>query len=131
VAEAVSRTFDPLPMTHRVTPARLGSYYGFVIAAWVVTWLTYEAAGLAALSEGLRVAFWTTAKLIVWIAPIVAILRWASIERPADYLGFTNARRGAVVGLAIGAAFVAVSRRSTCSFGRSRGPRSRRAWSAR
>src|SRR5690606_11477463 len=49
----------------------------------------------------------TTAKLVIWIAPILLVVRLVFRRRLATYLGLVRPVRGAVVGIVTGAIFVA------------------------
>jgi len=84
------------------------AYFVILIAAWVGAWWLFDAADIGALSAAMRFAYWTAAKLLIWIAPIVAIVTFA-VRRPViQYLGLVRLARGVRVGLAVGAVFVAL-----------------------
>jgi hypothetical protein len=84
-------------------------YYVFMIAAWFAAWYLHDLTFVSGLGPGAKVAYWTVAKLIVWIAPLLLIIRCV-LKRPAvAYLGLTGFARGARVGSAIGATFVLLS----------------------
>lgn len=87
----------------------VAGYYGLLIAGWVGAWLLFRAAGIDALPGAARFAYWTTAKLLIWIAPVALIVRFAFRQPLAAYLGLVRAARGVRVGLAVGAAFVALA----------------------
>jgi membrane protease YdiL (CAAX protease family) len=93
----------------RRTPLRyLAVYYVILIAAWVGAWYLHDLTSIRDFSPGATFAYWTLAKLIVWIAPVLLIVSRALGQSPMEYLGFVRVRRGAAVGLAVGAVFVAL-----------------------
>jgi membrane protease YdiL (CAAX protease family) len=84
-------------------------YYAWLIPAWVGAWLLYEGAALEALPSAARIGYWTIAKLIIWIAPVLLIVRY-SLRRPvAEYLGLVRPIAGVRTGLVVGAVFVLLS----------------------
>jgi uncharacterized protein len=84
-------------------------YYTLLIVGWIGAWLLYETAALGALSPYQVFAYWTTAKVIVWITPIVLIVRVIWRRPILEYLGLVRGRRGVRVGLVVGAIFVALA----------------------
>jgi len=87
----------------------LTGYFVFLIAAWVAAWYLHDLTFVRDLGPGATVAYWTVAKLIVWIAPILLIVTCV-LKRPAvAYLGLTGFARGIRVGSVVGATFVLLS----------------------
>jgi membrane protease YdiL (CAAX protease family) len=87
----------------------LTGYFVFLIAAWVGAWYLHELTFVRDLGAGATLAYWTAAKLIVWIAPIPLIVTLV-LRRPAvAYLGLTGFARGVRVGSVVGATFVLLS----------------------
>jgi membrane protease YdiL (CAAX protease family) len=86
----------------------LAGYYVSLIAAWVGAWYLHDLTPIRDLSPRNTFAYWTFAKLIVWIAPILLIVTCGLKRSPLVYLGLVRFRRGAGVGLAVGFALVAL-----------------------
>ena len=87
----------------------LTGYFVFLIAAWVGAWYLHDLTVVRDLGPGATVAYWTIAKLMVWIAPMLLIVTCV-LKRPAvAYLGLTGFARGIRAGAVVGAAFVLVS----------------------
>lgn len=84
----------------------LAGYYVSLIAAWVGAWYLHDLTSIRDLSPGNTFAYWTIAKLIVWIAPILLIVSRGLKRSSLVYLGLVRFRRGAGAGLAVGAALV-------------------------
>lgn len=88
--------------------AYLAGYYVALIAAWIGAWYLHDLTAIRDLPPGGTFAYWTVAKLVVWIAPILLIVTRA-LKRPLlEYLGFVRIGQGVRVGLAVGAAFIAL-----------------------
>lgn len=88
---------------------RFLAYYIFVIPAWICAWLLYEKIGLESQSSLIKFVYWTIAKLIIWILPIVVIVRFW-IRRPlVGYLSLREWKKGAKTGVLIGLIFVGLS----------------------
>jgi membrane protease YdiL (CAAX protease family) len=86
----------------------LAAYYVTLIAAWVGAWYLHDLTSIRDLSPRDTLAYWTLAKLIIWIAPVLFIV--TRLQRPSMvYLGLVRFRHGVGVGLVVGAAFVALS----------------------
>jgi membrane protease YdiL (CAAX protease family) len=83
-------------------------YYVLLLVTWTGAWLLYESTNLRNLSEGGAVAYWTAAKMILWIAPILLNVAFVMKRPVADYLRLTEPGRGMRIGLAIGAVLVAL-----------------------
>jgi membrane protease YdiL (CAAX protease family) len=87
----------------------LTGYFAFLIVAWVGAWYLHDVTFVRDLGPGATVAYWTLAKVIVWIAPILLIVTRA-LKRPAvAYLGLTGFARGIRVGSVVGATLVLLS----------------------
>lgn len=84
-------------------------YFVFLIAAWIGAWYLHDVTPIGDVSSGALVGYWTAAKLLIWIAPILSIVRFALKQPVMVYLGLTRFVSGARVGLLIGVTFVAVS----------------------
>lgn len=94
----------------RTTPLYyLAAYYVILITAWVGAWYLHDLTAIRGLSPRDKVAYWTFAKLIVWIAPLLLIVTLGLKRSPVAYLGLVRFRHGLTAGLAVGAAFVALS----------------------
>jgi uncharacterized protein len=88
---------------------RFLTYYIFVIPAWVSAWLLYEQINLESQSSLIKFVYWTIAKLIIWILPIVVIVRFW-IRRPlVEYLSLHEWKKGAKSGAVIGLVFIGLS----------------------
>ena len=84
-------------------------YYALLIVAWIGAWLVYERLGLGTLSPYGTFGYWTTAKLLIWIASIL-LIGGAAWRRPVvEYLGLVRIGRGVRVGLAVCAIFVTLA----------------------
>ena len=87
----------------------LALYYAALISLWAGAWYLHDRTSLRDLSPRDTLAYWTLAKLVIWIGPILLIVTRAFKEAPAAYLGLVRFRRGARAGLAVGAIFVALA----------------------
>jgi hypothetical protein len=56
---------------------RVSAYYVLLIAAWVAAWLAYEAIGLQDRSSSVRFIYWTVAKLLIWVLPVLLVVRFS------------------------------------------------------
>jgi membrane protease YdiL (CAAX protease family) len=84
-------------------------YFAWLIPAWIGAWLLYEGTGVKDLSSAAKLGYWTVAKLIIWIAPLLIIVR-LSLRRPiGEYLGLVRVGSGVRIGLVVGAGFVLLS----------------------
>jgi uncharacterized protein len=88
---------------------RVVLYYVSLIAAWVAAWLLYEAIGLRGGSSTRQFAYWTAAKLLIWILPLLLIIKLSCRKSLVEYLALKDVRGGARVGLAFGLVFVGLS----------------------
>lgn len=84
-------------------------YYLGLIFAWCGAWLLHETSPFAELSSEAQLAYWTVAKLMIWIAPILVLVRYVLRQPLIGYLGLTRMARGVRIGFAIGVVFVALS----------------------
>jgi uncharacterized protein len=84
-------------------------HYVVLVALWVGAWLAYGATGMAARSAAVQFLYWTAAKLLIWILPVLLIVRVRQQEPIATYLWLKNGRAGARVGVLLGIGFAAVS----------------------
>ena len=87
----------------------LAGYYALLIVAWIGAWSLHDRTPIHGLSDGARAAYWTVAKALVWIAPVVLIVRLGLKQPVSAYLGLVRFTAGARVGLVVGMAFVALS----------------------
>jgi membrane protease YdiL (CAAX protease family) len=87
----------------------LTGYFVFLIAAWIAAWYLHDLTFVRNLGPGATVAYWTVAKLIVWITPILLIVSCVQKRPAVPYLGLTGFARGARVGSVVGATFVLLS----------------------
>ncbi len=71
-------------------------------------WYLHDLTSIRDFSPGATFTYWTLAKLIVWIAPVLLIVSRGLEQPPVEYLGLVRFRQGAAVGLALGAVFVAL-----------------------
>jgi uncharacterized protein len=85
------------------------SHYALLIVAWVGAWLLHERLAVGSASSLVDTAYWTTAKLLVWLLPIVVAIRARADEPVTAFLSVRDVRRGVVVGIVCGVAFAAVS----------------------
>jgi membrane protease YdiL (CAAX protease family) len=93
----------------RATPLHyLAGYYLSLIAAWVGAWYLHDLTSIQDFSPGETFAYWTFAKLLIWIAPMLLIVTRELKRSPLVYLGLVRFRHGAGVGIAIGGALVAL-----------------------
>jgi membrane protease YdiL (CAAX protease family) len=84
----------------------LGGYYVSLIAAWIGAWYLHDLTSIRDLSPRNTFAYWTIAKLILWIAPILLIVTRGLKRSWLEYLGLVRFRRGLRAGVAVGAVFV-------------------------
>ena len=78
----------------------LAGYYVILIAAWVGAWYLHDLTSIRDLAPRDTVAYWTFAKLIIWIAPILLIVTRALKQSPVVHLGLVRFHHGARAGLA-------------------------------
>jgi CAAX protease family protein len=81
---------------------QLCAYYLLLIAAWCATWLSFEALGGSASSPMIQFAFWTTAKLLIWILPVLLIIRYSYRRSVIEYLSLRAFSKGVRLGLGFG-----------------------------
>lgn len=84
-------------------------YYLFVIAAWVGAWYLHDLTAIRDLSSRGQVGYWTLAKVVVWIAPILLIVTRLLKQSATAYLGLVRFQSGVRVGLAVSGTFVALA----------------------
>ena len=84
-------------------------HYVLLLTAWVGAWLLYGVFGLAARASVVQFLYWTVAKLLVWIVPVLLIVRHRQQQPVAAYLWLKDAGRGIRAGLPFGAGLAAVS----------------------
>lgn len=87
----------------------LAGYYAFLITAWIGAWYLHDLTSIKGFSPRNTFAYWTLAKLIIWISPILFIVTRALKQPLAAYLGLVRFRSGVRTGFVIGAILVAVS----------------------
>lgn len=84
-------------------------YFALLMVAWCGAWLLFRWAAVGDLSSRQQLVYWTTAKVLIWIAPILVIVR-VLLRRPlGEYLGLVRARHGTAVGLVTGTVFVGLA----------------------
>jgi membrane protease YdiL (CAAX protease family) len=88
---------------------RLLAYYIFLILAWVSAWLLYEQVNLEAQSSFIKFVYWTIAKLIIWILPIVVIIKFWLRQSLVEYLSLREWKKGVKTGAVIGLVFIGLS----------------------
>jgi uncharacterized protein len=84
-------------------------HYVLLLTAWVGAWLAYGASGMAARSSAAQFLYWTVAKLVIWILPVLLIVKLRREEPVAAYLWLKNLRNGVRVGILCGVAVAALS----------------------
>jgi membrane protease YdiL (CAAX protease family) len=84
-------------------------YFLVLIASWIAAWLLYEATPIADLPSGGKFVYWTVAKIVIWIAPIIAVVRYSLKQPLMEYLGLVRFAAGVRGGLVVGAVFNALS----------------------
>jgi membrane protease YdiL (CAAX protease family) len=89
--------------------ARTCLHYVLLLAAWVGAWLAYGAFGMAARASVEQFFYWTVAKLLIWILPVLLICRHRQQQPIAAYLWLRHAGAGVRVGLLLGLGLAAVS----------------------
>ncbi len=84
-------------------------YYVALVLAWLAVWLFYEQIGLKAQSSNVELAYWTAAKLIIWILPVILVIKFHSKQNLIGYLGLKNAKSGIKIGFVYGLVFITLS----------------------
>lgn len=84
-------------------------HYLLLLAAWVGAWLAYGAFGMAARASAVQFLYWTAAKLLIWILPVLLIVRHRQQQPITAYLWLQDLGSGIRVGLPLGAGLVGVS----------------------
>ena len=87
----------------------VGVHYVLLIGAWVAAWLASEAIGLAARSSSVQFIYWTIAKLLIWIAPILLLIKFNRRRPIAEYLWMKDASKGVRTGVVFGLVFAGLS----------------------
>lgn len=87
----------------------LAWYCLFLGVAWTGAWRLHESTPIHQWSEGGKLAYWTVAKVVIWISPILLTVRLAWRFPVAAYLGLVRFRAGVRTGLVVGAIFVGLS----------------------
>jgi membrane protease YdiL (CAAX protease family) len=85
------------------------AYYVLLIGVWTAAWGFAKMAGLGSQSLRVQTLYWTLAKLLIWLAPIFAILARHRSVSIARYLSIERLAVGAKIGALYGLAFVLVS----------------------
>jgi membrane protease YdiL (CAAX protease family) len=88
---------------------RLLAYYTFLILVWVSAWLLYERINLETQSSFIKFVYWTIAKLIIWILPIVVIIKFWIKQSLVEYLALRDWKKGVKAGVVIGLIFIGLS----------------------
>jgi uncharacterized protein len=88
---------------------RVLAYYIFLILAWVSAWLFYEQVNLEAQPSFIRLVYWTIAKLIIWILPIVVMIKFWLRQSLVEYLSLPGWKKGVKAGAVIGLLFIGLS----------------------
>jgi uncharacterized protein len=88
---------------------RVLAYYIFLILAWVSAWLLFEQVNLEAQSSLIRFVYWTIAKLIIWILPVVVIIKFWLRQPLIEYLSLHEWKKGVKAGAGIGLVFIGLS----------------------
>jgi membrane protease YdiL (CAAX protease family) len=86
------------------------TYYSLLILAWIGAWLLHERLATAANLTGARdLAYWTAAKLAIWVLPVVVLARVVFATGVIDGLALRGFRRGLRIGTACGLIFVGLA----------------------
>lgn len=88
---------------------RVLAYYTFVILVWICAWLLYEQIHLETQSSLIKFVYWTIAKLIIWILPIVVIIKFWLKQSLIAYLALREWKKGVKIGVIIGLVFIVLS----------------------
>jgi membrane protease YdiL (CAAX protease family) len=83
-------------------------YYVLLLVTWTGAWLLHESTSVRNLSEGGALVYWTAAKVLLWITPMLMNVALVMRRPVAEYLQLTEPARGIRAGLAIGAVLVAL-----------------------
>jgi membrane protease YdiL (CAAX protease family) len=88
---------------------RVLAYYTLLILAWISAWLLYKQVNLEAQSSFIQFVYWTIAKLIIWILPIVVIIKFWLKQSLVEYLALREWKKGMKTGVIIGLVFIVLS----------------------
>jgi uncharacterized protein len=84
-------------------------HYVLLLTVWVGAWLAYRASGMAGRTSAAQFLYWTAAKVLIWILPVLLVVRLRDRESIAAYLWLKNLRNGLRVGVLCGVVLAAVS----------------------
>jgi membrane protease YdiL (CAAX protease family) len=84
-------------------------YYMLLISAWIAAWLFSIQIGLGGESAGVGVIYWTLAKILLWLMPILVIIKLCLQRSILEYLAMRQLFVGAKTGIVCGLIFAAVS----------------------
>src|SRR4051794_13692029 len=88
---------------------RTAAYYALLIAAWIGAWIASGALGVGRLSPAGQFLYWTCAKLLIWVVPMLVVITFFLKRSAFEYLALGKFSRGLRFGLAIGLALVCVA----------------------
>jgi len=84
-------------------------YYAYLVTAWVVAWLIFLHTPLGGLFESCESIYWIVMKFIVWVFPLLVLLRYYFKVNLRDYLRLVNMKRGLLSGAVLGVIFISLS----------------------
>ncbi len=85
------------------------AHYALLVLTWIGAWTLFRSSGLESQSEAVATAYWTLDKLLIWLAPIFAIVGLYVDEPATAYLSIQRHKRGVIVGIVCGVVFVGIS----------------------
>jgi uncharacterized protein len=85
------------------------AYFAWLIPAWIGAWLVHDRTSVAQWSPAAEVGYWTAAKLLVWMLPLLFVVRQHARGRVREYLSLVRPSAGVRVGLVIGLTFAALA----------------------
>ena len=83
--------------------------YALIMLAWIGAWRLHDSIGLSAEAAVADTLYWTVAKAIIWLLPVVVVVRGVFKRRLTEYLSLGNVTQGVKAGCIYGIAFVAIS----------------------
>jgi membrane protease YdiL (CAAX protease family) len=84
-------------------------YYTYLIITWVTAWLVFLHTPFGRLFESSENLYWIPMKFIVWVLPLIILIKYCYGESFSKYLRLVNIKKGLLTGTVLGLIFIALS----------------------